>query len=122
MKNSIPQAISTLNRVITKAQPPNCPKRLTNTKTVAKNFKFQANETDKRFRYCFFLLLQWISNILTVPHPQLISIYSLCSFHWNHIRKPSSKNVAIKQNLAIVGRTCFPFLITYSAKKMVFCC
>lgn len=42
-----------------------------------------------------------------------MSMYSLCSFHWNHIRKPSSKNVAIKQNLAIVGRTCFPFLITY---------
>lgn len=53
-----------------------------------------------------------VSLSLTLPHPQLMSMYSLCSFHWNHIRKPSSKNVAIKQNLAIVGRTCFPFLIT----------
>lgn len=49
---------------------------------------------------------------LTLPQPQLMFMYSRCSFHWNHMRRPSSKNVAIKQNLANVGRMCFPFLIT----------
>lgn len=117
MKNSVPHAMSTLNRVITRAQPPNCPKRFTNTNTVAKNywifFKMryvnQENVSNQMFDSKF--KKKYYSNN-TFPHPQLISIYSLCSFHWNHIRKPSSKNVAIKQNLAIVGRMCFPFLIT----------
>lgn len=38
MKNSIPQAASTLNRVITKAQPPNCPNKFSKTNIVAKNY------------------------------------------------------------------------------------
>lgn len=44
MKNSIPQAISTLNLVITNPQPPNCPIRFTNTKTVAKNYSHRREE------------------------------------------------------------------------------
>lgn len=85
MKNSTPQAIGTLYLIITITQPPSWPIRLTKTKTVAKN----------------------------LPQPHDISMYSLCSAHWNHIRKPSSKNVDIKHNLATVGNIYFPFLMTY---------
>lgn len=84
MKNKTPQAIATRNLPITITQPPSCPIKLTKTKTVARNF----------------------------PHPQDMSIYSRCSDHWTHIRIPSSRNVEIRHNLAIVGRTCFPCLNT----------
>lgn len=84
MKNNTPQAIGTFNLAMTITQPPICPIKLTNTNTVAKNF----------------------------PQPHDISIYSLCSDHWNHIRKPSSKNVAMRHNRATVGNMYFPFRIT----------
>lgn len=84
MKNNTPHAIETLYLMITITHPPNCPIKLTNTKTVAKNF----------------------------PQPHDISIYSLCSFHWNHIRNPSSRKVEMRHNLATVGRMCFPLRIT----------
>lgn len=91
MKKSTPQAIGTLYLIITITQPPSCPIKLTKTNNVAKIF----------------------------PQPQDMSIYSLCSYHWNHIRKPSSKNVDIKHSLATVGRTYFAFLVTCN-KKWVF--
>lgn len=84
MKNSTPQAMGTLYLTMTITQPPNWPIRLTNTKSVAK----------------------------ILPQPHDMSIYSLCSFHWNHIRSPSSKNVEIKQRRATVGRMYFAFLVT----------
>lgn len=84
IKNSRPTAMSTLNLAITIPHPPNCPKRFVSTNTVARNF----------------------------PHPQLMSMYSRCSFHWKYIRKPSSKNVAIRQSRATVGKTFLPRLIT----------
>lgn len=92
MKKSTPQAIGTLYLIITITQPPSCPIKLTKTNNVAK----------------------------ILPQPQDISIYSLCSYHWNHIRKPSSKNVDIKHSLATVGRTYFAFLVTYNKKWVVF--
>jgi len=91
MKNSSPQAISTLKRPRTMTQPPICPTRLTSTKSIAKNH----------------------------PHPQDMSMYSRCSFHWNHIRSPSSKNVDIRQNLATVGRMFFPFRWTCKLKYLI---
>lgn len=84
MKNNTPQAIDTLYRIITITHPPNCPIKLTNTKTVAKN----------------------------IPQPHDIFMYSLCSYHWNHIRKPSSRKVEIRHNRATVGSIYFPFRIT----------
>lgn len=84
MKNRTPTAMSTLNLAMTIPQPPNCPIKLTKTNTVAKN----------------------------LPQPQLISMYSRCSFHWKYIRKPSSKNVAIRHKRATVGRMFLPRRIT----------
>lgn len=83
MKNNVPTAISTLNLEITMTQPPSCPNKLIKTNIVARN----------------------------LPQPQLMSMYSRCSFHWNHIRSPSSKKVAIKQRRATIGRMFLPFLI-----------
>ncbi|KAJ8960460.1 hypothetical protein NQ318_013744 [Aromia moschata] len=40
---------------------------------------------------------------MNFPHPQDMSMYSLCSDHWNHIRRPSSRNVDIRQSLASVA-------------------
>jgi hypothetical protein len=70
------QAISTFQRRRTIKQPPSCPNRLMITNIVAKN----------------------------LPHPQEMSMYSLCSFHWKYIRIPSSRKVEIRHNLAKVGR------------------
>ena len=84
MKKRIPQAIGTRNLPITMTHPPICPIKLTKTNIVA--------------------------NIW--PHPHDISIYSRCSDHWTHIRIPSSRNVEMRHNLAIVGRTCLPCLNT----------
>lgn len=84
MKNRTPQAMLTLHLAITITHPPSCPRRFTRTKTVAKNF----------------------------PQPHDASIYSRCSLHWNHIRKPSSRNVAIRHSRASIGSTCLPLRIT----------
>ena len=89
IKNRTPQAISTLNLVITIPTPPSWPKRLITTNMVARN----------------------------QPHPQDISIYSLCSFHCVHIRMPSSKNVETRHALATSGRICLPFRATYEMNK-----
>ena len=69
--------------------PPNCPRRFITTNKVAKN----------------------------QPHPHEISIYSLCSDHWTHIRMPSSKNVETKHRRAKCGRTCFDERVTYRIEK-----
>lgn len=79
IKNKIPHAIGTLNLARTIIQPPSCPTKLMKTKSVAKN----------------------------EPQPHDISINSLCSDHWTHIRIPSSTNVDIKHNRAIVGKNVF---------------
>lgn len=91
MKNRIPQAIGTLYLIMTITQPPSCPNKLTITKSVAR----------------------------ILPQPHDISIYSLCSFHWNHILRPSSKNVDIKHNLATVGKIYFAFLVTYNMQLLI---
>jgi len=88
MKNKIPHAIGTFKRNKTITTPPTCPSKLTSTKTVARN----------------------------LPHDQLISIYSLCSFHCTHILSPSSKKVAIRHKRAIVGRTLLPLRWTYNER------
>ena len=80
IKNRIPQAISTFSLPMTMTTPPSCPMRLITTKSVARN----------------------------QPHPQEMSMYSLCSFHWVHIRTPSSKNVDTRQARATTGKICFP--------------
>lgn len=85
MKKRIPTAMSTLNLAMTIPQPPSCPIKFTNTKTVAIN----------------------------LPQPQLMSMYSRCSFHWKYMRRPSSKNVAIRHRRATVGRIFLPRRITY---------
>lgn len=84
MEKSTPQAIDTLYLISTITQPPSWPTRLTKTKSVARN----------------------------TPQPHDIFIYSRCSDHWNHMRSPSSRKVAIRHNLATVGRMCLDFLIT----------
>ena len=81
----MPQAMSTFSLSMTIVTPPNCPRRFITTNKVAKN----------------------------QPHPQEISIYSLCSDHWTHIRMPSSKNVETKHRRAKCGRTCFDERVTY---------
>lgn len=83
MKKSSPTAMSTLNLAITMPQPPSWPNRLTSTKTVARN----------------------------LPQPQLMSMYSRCSFHWMYMRRPSSKNVAMRHKRATVGSTFLPRLM-----------
>jgi len=40
-------------------------------------------------------------------HLQDMERYSACSFHWVHIRIPSSKNVDTRQNLAMCGNVVF---------------
>lgn len=107
MKNNSPQAISTFNRPMTMTQPPNWPNKLTMTNTVAKNCNGKNGEWSWNDNHSI-----GISVVYTFPHPQLISMYSLCSFHWKYIRNPSSRNVAIKHSRARVGRTYLPFLIT----------
>merc|ERR1719430_900007 len=49
-----------------------------------------------------------------------MSIYSLCSDHWTHIRMPSSKNVDTRHKRAKCGRTCFDERVTLSAKSSAF--
>lgn len=46
------------------------------------------------------------------PQPHDMSMYSLCSTHCTHMRMPSSKNVEMRHNLATVGSTFLPLLIT----------
>jgi len=89
MKNKTPQAMLTRHLLITMTHPPSCPIRFTRTKTVARNF----------------------------PQPHDASIYSRCSLHWNHIRKPSSRKVAMRHNRANVGSTCLPLRITCHNNK-----
>lgn len=84
MKNKTPQAMGTFFCIKTKAHPPSWPIKFIRTNSVAKN----------------------------LPQPQDISMYSLCSDHCTHIRIPSSKNVEIRQALAIVGNTDRIFLNT----------
>ena len=88
----MPQAMSTFSLSMTIVTPPNCPRRFITTNKVAKN----------------------------QPHPQEISIYSLCSDHWTHIRMPSSKNVETKHRRAKCGRTCFDERVTY--RKEILAC
>ncbi len=47
-----------------------------------------------------------------------MSMYSLCSFHWTHMRIPSSKNVETRQKRARWGRTCFVLLVTYNRQEV----
>lgn len=72
MKNNIPQAIVTLYLAITRAQPPNCPKRLTSTKTVAKNC-----EWTKIFRTFFHThKKKLISHFATTPtHVHVLPLF-----------------------------------------------
>lgn len=86
MKNNTPQAMLTRHLAMTITHPPSWPTRLIKTNNVA--------------RIC--------------PQPQDMSMYSLCSLHWNHMRNPSSKNVAIKQTRASVGSMCFPLRMTWN--------
>jgi len=79
IEKRIPQAMSTRNRKRTMATPPSCPNRLRTTKVVAKNH----------------------------PQPHEMSMYSRCSVHWTHIRRPSSKKVETRQKRAKWGRMCF---------------
>jgi hypothetical protein len=80
MKKRTPQAMGTFFLSKTIVHPPNWPKKLMRTNIVAKN----------------------------QPQPQEMSIYSLCSDHWNHIRRPSSKNVEIRHSLVMCGRILLP--------------
>lgn len=84
MLNRMIQAMGTFRRIKTMIQPPNWPNKLMMTNMVARNF----------------------------PQPHEISMYSLCSFHWNHIRIPSSKNVDMRHNLAMWGSTVLVLLKT----------
>jgi hypothetical protein len=46
-------------------------------------------------------------------------MYSRCSFHWTHMRIPSSKKVETRQKRARCGRICFVLLVTYKLRLNV---
>ena len=90
----MPQAMSTFSLSMSIVTPPNCPRRFITTNKVAIN----------------------------QPHPQEISIYSLSSDHWTHIRMPSSKNVETKHRRAKCGRTCFDERVTCRKENKFLAC
>uniref|UniRef100_A0A0P6H0T1 Uncharacterized protein n=1 Tax=Daphnia magna TaxID=35525 RepID=A0A0P6H0T1_9CRUS len=73
------------------------------------DINFQRRSSMKLPSSCPNRLMMTAKNL---PHPQEMSMYSLCSFYWKYMRMPSSRNVEMRQEYVAEGTSNYSKTIT----------